>query len=93
MNSLALLNKARQLRRATVVAFDCDGCMAHDHKLKWIGHVVSVGPGLEGVHVRVIKEPARGPMDARDTDLGTKRLAVEDTSLQWVAPGLFFWYR
>lgn len=36
---VATSTKALSLRGATVVAFDCEGCMAHDHQLQYIGRV------------------------------------------------------
>lgn len=93
MDILARMNKRKLLRGATVVKFDCRGCMAHDHVMVWIGKVEEVAPGLQNTKVRIIKDPARSPSDARDVDLGYEWITAEDASLQWVASGLFFWFR
>ncbi len=90
MADFAFARKYSLLRAATVVAFDCRGCMAHDHQLMWIGKVDAVAAGQ--VRVRIIKR-AENPVDAREADLGVEYLTGSDNALQWVANGLFFWYR
>lgn len=86
-------SKTLALRGATVVAFDCEGCMAHDHRLQYIGRVdgfeMTRYSGL-AARVRILK---MGNQDIRDKELGEKLVPVDDSRLQKISSGLFFLYR
>jgi hypothetical protein len=86
--------KRAKLRNAIVIAYQCDGCMAHDHKFKWVGRVEGFEMTRlagEAARVRIIKRD--DCRDVRDHDLGTQLVIVADGSLQQIGPGLFFYFK
>lgn len=86
---------------STVIAFQADGCMAHDHKFLWAGVIdrlepspmknVPAGRYVDAV-VRVCKR-ADNCYDSTDRDLGEERALVggASPSLYRVAPGLYLY--
>lgn len=85
---------ARPSRGAVVVAFDCRGCMADDHRFMWIGTVTGYSPNAnagESVVVKINKsDKAHG--DSRDRDLGTERPVWDNGAFQKLAPNLYALY-
>lgn len=89
-----------------VQSVSCDGCMASEHNVQWIGEVTgftnarelgwSTNPGDGGritgrvVVIHVIKE---GNQDDRDVDFKDKYIVEVDTSLQRLGAHLWVWFR
>lgn len=84
---------------ATILAFRADGCMAHVHTFLWAGTVFRVEPSaMKNVpvgryHDAIVKVHKSGDlgMDSRDGPFPVKRVIVEDSALQRLAPGLYQW--
>lgn len=95
-------NKTRkELQGATVVCFQVDGCMASDHKFQWVGTIYDFEQGILSneplskwtwLLVKVAKSEARAG-DIRDGFVGHERVTVEDSRLQYISPGLYFYYK
>lgn len=86
--------KRAKLRKAIVVAFQCDGCMASEHNILWIGRVEGFDQTRyagEAARVRVMKRPPDSG-DFRDRDLGTELAIVADANLQDMGGGVFFYF-
>jgi len=87
--------KAARLRFAIVIKFQCDGCMATDHKFQWVG--ISTGKRVktrfagDGYEITIIKR--NEATDFRDHSQGTEIVIIDDGSLQQVAPGLFLYFK
>ena len=78
----------------TVIAYRCDGCMAHDHKYLWIGTVTGFRENRLTSPSAVVKVLKRDDCrDSRDHDLGEEYPVAADSSLQEISPGLWFYYR
>jgi hypothetical protein len=89
------VTRKRALIDATVIAFDCRGCMATDHQFMWVGVVVGFEMTRfagEAAKVRIIKK-GNGPGDARDGTLGFELEPIENGALQQLAPKLWAVYR
>jgi hypothetical protein len=97
MNKLELLIRRHGLTGSTVVKFQCDGCMGSDHKLKWIGVVtgffVQQPPAQPLTMARVLIIKRDDHRDNRDHDLGVETLCIEDSALQCLSRGLYFYYK
>lgn len=81
------------LKGATVLSFDCRGCMATDHQLQWVGVVEGFEPTRfagEAARVKIIK---KGHVDIRDEDLGVSLEPIANGALQELAPKLWAVYR
>lgn len=83
-----------ELIDVVVVYVQCDGCMASDHSIKWIGIVESVKPvgRYNEATVRLVKnnDDCR---DSRDHDLGTRTITIEDGSFQKMSKNLWFIFK
>ena len=87
--------RKRALVGATVLSFECNGCMATDHDFQWVGVVEGFEMTRyagEAARVWIIKK-GNGPGDVRDGDLGTTLEPVSNGSLQELAPNLWAVYR
>ncbi|WP_127850464.1 hypothetical protein [Mesorhizobium sp. M00.F.Ca.ET.217.01.1.1] len=87
------IRKKRELKDSLIMLFRCDGCMAEDHKLQWIGTVT----GFEmtryagwAAQVQIIKRDHAG--DWRDRDQGHELVTLGENP-QKLAPSLFAVYR
>lgn len=91
-------DKLEFLPDAFVLCVDCNGCMANDYKLRWLGQVSGIieTPNWKGLaaEVAIIKDDYI-PGDIRDEDYPHNRvfISVDDSSFQLIVPGLFIWYR
>jgi hypothetical protein len=85
--------RRKALEGATVVAFDCRGCMAENHQFDYLGIVEGFEPTRyagDAARIRVLK---RDNQDYRDVDLGTTLEIVSNGSLQQLGPKLFVMFR
>jgi hypothetical protein len=85
--------RKRALQGATILSFDCRGCMASDHQLMWVGVVEGFEPTRhagEAARVKIIK---RDHVDIRDQDLGVELEPIANGALQELAPKLWAVYR
>ena len=90
VTSTPLSPRAKALLGSYIIAFDCRGCMAHDHQFMWLGRVVDIveRDGQEFIVVERMK--ARGnPHDYRDMEIGQHEETVADGALQELGPGLW----
>lgn len=99
MKFLTDIFKRNSMLGATVIKFDCDGCMAHDHKMVWIGEIIGTQActsrnmtGFYEAHVRVLKKGNQAG-DVRDGEYEQESLIIEDGAFQEIKPGLFFYYK
>ncbi len=86
---------------ATVVKFNCEGCMASDHQFQWIGRIYDFERNVQiygsrqlltyGL-VQIDKHNDRHG-DIRDGFCGHERVILEDSSLQMIRSGLYFLYK
>ena len=74
--------------------------MAEDHQFVWVGRVKKVAAsrwkrmeGYQEAEVELIKADFGPSGDIRDRPIGTEFVTVEDSSLQEIQPGLFFYYK
>ncbi len=80
----------------TVLKFQCDGCMAHEHNFKWVGQINRFEPGqgfMGRYNFAVVTIIKQGHEDSRDHDLGEDRLVVEDGSFQRLGPRLWGYFK
>ena len=98
---IAAQKTRKQLQNATVIKFDARGCMASDHVFQWVGTIYDFEDGnLSGeprgswtaALIQVAKSDARTG-DIRDGFVGHERVIVEDGSLQYISPGLYFYFK
>lgn len=101
MNWLQERQFRKRLIGSTVVNFDCRGCMASDHRLKYIGTVTGIeadpfnalswSSHVWWARVKIVKYGSDG-FDLRDRDLGETFELAEPSHLQEIGPRLFFAY-
>ncbi len=91
----------KELLHATVIKFECNGCMASDHRFEWVGVVYDFEHGMlsgeplgrwTAALIQVAKSEHRHG-DIRDGFVGHERVIIEDSSLQFISPGLYFYYK
>lgn len=92
MINFAAVKRRRELLGVTVLGFQCDGCMAEDHKFQWVGRVERFETKWDMEHavVRVLKRDNR---DVRDGDLGVVHIPLQDTSLQQLHGSIYAWFK
>jgi hypothetical protein len=83
--------KRSKLMGATIIRFDCRGCMASDHRFEWIGYVEGFEKSKHAgtvARVKIVKRDGM-PTDYRDEDLGYRLEAIHNGGLQELAPKLW----
>jgi len=92
MGFLQDLRRKSEFKNALMLAFDCRGCMAEDHRFMWIGTVTGFErtrfAGL-AAQVKIIKRDSHG--DWRDGDQGYEIVPLSEP--QQLAPGILVVYR
>lgn len=94
--SIVVESRRRSMVGAIFVYVDCRGCMAHDHRLKWIGVGEREEPGDDRadpkIVVRILKHNGVQESSA-DHDQGSETFFATDKSIQKLAPNLYMIYK
>lgn len=88
--------KSLDMIGATFVHIDQRGCMADDRAITWVGVGKSIGWSRwsdDGAIFIEIVQQAHMPNDIRDGGQGGGEYAIRDSSIQKIAPGLYFIFR
>ena len=77
---------------ATVVCIECNGCMATNYNLKYVGKVAGFKNGNCGLEVEIEVFIHREDGDSRDREIRREYIVMDDSSFQKLSHNLNAYY-